>query len=129
MRTNLIISLTLLIAACGDNITRPDARPNVGPNGPTDDPPIGPGICVDVDDLGLCPTDDPPALPDAGVAPDAFVPPLSDDQKAACCHALLDGTPPNQDCGYPPGLCRNGRKDMFCKNADGTDAKFTLCNP
>lgn len=120
------MSTILLLAACGDNITRPDARDPVGPNGPTEQPSVGPGTCVDVEDIATCPQ---PDSPDASVSEPQADAGLSDEQHAACCHALLDGTPPDQECGYPPGLCKNGQKDMFCKAADGSDAKFTLCNP
>jgi hypothetical protein len=37
--------------------------------------------------------------------------------------------PPSHECGYPPGLCKNGRRTMFCKTAGGDDAQFELCNP
>ncbi len=115
--------LFCLLIACGNDPTAPDS--SLPPTGPTDDLPVDPGDgrCVAIDWNQVCP-------PDAGLPPpDAFVPPLDEETKAACCHALLDGQPPKQECGYPPGLCRNGKKDLFCKTAAGDDAKFTLCNP
>ena len=112
--------LLVLLVACGDITRPPDPIVDVtNPNPPTDVDP-GDGQCVAIDWNQVC--------PDAGV-PDAAVPELDEETKAACCHALLDGQPPNQECGYPPGLCKNGKKDMFCRTATGEDAKFTLCNP
>ncbi len=116
--------IALLVAACGDITRDPDGDlpPVVGP---TDDLPVDPGDgqCVAIDWNQVC--------PDAAVppAPDASVPELDDETKSACCHALLDGTPPKHECGYPPGLCKNGKKTMFCKNELGEDAQFELCNP
>ncbi len=120
--------LCLLLVACGEITREPD--PGLPPDHPDlDGITVDPGDgCVAIDWNQTCPN-----APDAGVPPqepDASVPPeLDDDAKAACCHALLDGSPPNHECGYPPGLCKNGKKTMFCKNAEGGDAQFELCNP
>lgn len=122
MRNAITIAIIFLVAACGDNI-RPESPdlPNGGPV--VDDPTINPGEgCADFDVNVACPDASVDSPPDA--APD-----LDDETKAACCHALLDGTPPNHECGYPPGLCNNGKKTMFCKTAEGADAQFELCNP
>jgi hypothetical protein len=126
------IILSLLLVSCGPAPGLPDAA-DPGPNGS--------GPCVPIDIYQTCGVDaSAPAVidyPDAAIdsSPDARESPpgcdagLTDERHAACCHALLDGTPPNQDCGYPPGLCRNGRKTMFCVDADGSDAQFEMCNP
>lgn len=116
------LMLAVFLVACGDNI-KPDNRP---------DRPFPPDISVDVDDLGdgQCPAwERGVECPDAAVVvtPDAAEE-LDEDTKAACCHALLDGQPPKHECGYPPGLCKNGKKTLFCKN-DHQDAQFELCNP
>jgi hypothetical protein len=122
MRNAILIAI--LLVACGDN-ERPEQN-DLFPIGPiVTDPTVNPGdSCADYDINVTCPD---AAIPEADAGVDAPV--LSDETKAACCHALLDGTPPNQECGYPPGLCTNGKKTMFCKTADGADAQFELCNP
>jgi hypothetical protein len=120
MRNAILISL--LLVACGDNQVVPDAR-RWEPPAPPDLTDVGTAGCADFDINVTCP---PP--PDASMESDAGDD-LDPDTKAACCHALLDGTPPNHACGYPPGLCKNGMKDLFCVGPDGRDAKFTLCNP
>jgi hypothetical protein len=113
-----IAILTVLLAACGDNI-RPDDDLNVHPDIPPISGDLQPGGgCADFDINVTCPD-----------APVDAVPELDDETKAACCHALIDGTPPKHECGYPPGLCKNGRKTMFCKTPDGADVQFELCNP
>lgn len=109
---NLLLTAIFLVA-CGDNI-----HPNDGDPSKSDD------VVID-DDLVVDPGDGegPVCEPDAGI------PDLDTETKGACCHALLNGAPPNQECGYPPGLCKNGKKTMFCKNELGEDAQFELCNP
>jgi hypothetical protein len=126
MLKHLLIS-SIFLVACGDTNPNPDGGqdPVTDPDHDLEvDPGDDTGPCVAIDWNQVCPD---AALPPPDAAPDA--PELSPETKGACCHALLDGTPPNQECGYPPGLCKNGKKDMFCRLADGTDAKFTLCNP
>jgi hypothetical protein len=109
-----IVLIVALLSACGDNLREggPNVHPEVLIDGDVSRP-DGDGV------FGTC--------PDAVV--DASVPGSDDGTKAACCHALLKGMPPSHECGYPPGLCKNGRRTMFCKTAGGDDAQFELCNP
>lgn len=109
------VLVALLLASCGDNIHPVDAgKPHhlpdfgdlYGENGEGDD------TCANFDHIA------PWCLVDAGV------PDLDDETKAACCHALLNGEPPKHECGYPPGLCMNGRKPLFCEGQ-----YFDLCAP
>jgi hypothetical protein len=129
MLKHLLLS-SIFLVACGDTAPGPDAgkTPEHGDLDLPVDP--GSGDCVAIDWNQVCPDAPTAPTPDASL-PDAQEPPpeLDEETKGACCHALLDGTPPNHECGYPPGLCKNGKKELFCKLADGTDAQFILCNP
>lgn len=130
MLKHTTISLILALAACGDNIV-PEQDSGFPPVHPELDFPVYPGgDCVDFDNISLCPDAGQDPV-DAGVSVeiDASIPELDEETKGACCHALLNGSPPKHECGYPPGLCKNGQKTMFCKNTDGSDSQFDLCNP
>jgi hypothetical protein len=125
MRNALLLCLALF-CSCGDNIAPPDSRgndhqPEVVLPEPTDVDP-GDGTCADYDINVAC-----PPRQDAGSSgPDASSPDpgLDPELKASCCHALLDGSPPKFECGYPPGICHSGRRDLHCG-----ELTFTLCNP
>lgn len=131
-----IIATIVFLAACGDNISPPDARertPYVPPIGPIDP---GPSRCPDFDTADCPKTPEDPTTDagndgsgsdvDDGSGSDVDAGSGSDstELKASCCRALVDGTPPNIECGYPPGICHSGRHDLFCG-----DLTFQLCNP
>ena len=124
MLKNTLMTVILLVA-CGDNI-KPGLPIDEADDVVSDplEPDQGDG-CGDFDIYTGCPDGGVSVEPDAGDVVVVEDPEL----KGACCHALLNGEPPRHDCGYPPGLCKNGKKAFFCTLPDGTDAQFTLCSP